>query len=708
MKRFELSCWGEDNSFEKEEWRMDYLMVISLGPVQEFIASARRSRDLWFGSWLLSEISKAAAKTIHSHAGCELIFPSPMHPETDLAPDSKYSVVNKLVARVETENIHTFCESVYGEMLERLSDIKKDAFESLKSLRVEGKDGKAAIHWDNANAQLSDLIEFHWAACPFDGSTYYLVRKQTEALLAARKATGNFKQVAWGGNVPKSSLDGLRESVIDEDVFNPLDVRNLTDKQKAEIQKKLRLKYQVRGKERLCGISLLKRHGKPKENAQGIDTFFSTSHVAALPLLNRLNDQGKQAVKAYMDKLKNLLGISDDEIKAYLGHIHPKATLKPHKYFGNGDGSLLYDGHLLFKERLREFFPDHDIREKAEDALSCFLKDAFGTEKNPSPSPHPYYVILHADGDRMGAVINEQAKKDNGMQEHQRLSHTLSMFAGMVKEIIEVGHNGSCIYAGGDDVLALLPLHTALQCARALADEFQNTLEKGKFTDEDGKPPTLSVGLAVGHHLDPLQDTLNLAREAEEIAKKEVPNKRSPEKNALAITLSKRSGTDRTVKGSWDKAKGEGALDSRLNRFVFLHLEDELPDRVAYELRDLALRLKPPKGADEEQKKNLLEAQRAEAKRILKRKQPKHGRQEKPATKVLNEFCGMKDPVNDKAGFLDLINLENWTLGNLADEIIIAREFAKAIKQAGTETEKEFAKDHGFVEEQKEQSNDDE
>lgn len=38
-----------------------YLLALSIGPVQEFIAAARRSRDLWFGSYLLSEVSKAAA-----------------------------------------------------------------------------------------------------------------------------------------------------------------------------------------------------------------------------------------------------------------------------------------------------------------------------------------------------------------------------------------------------------------------------------------------------------------------------------------------------------------------------------------------------------------------------------------------------------------------------------------------------------------------
>jgi hypothetical protein len=33
---------------------MSYLLAISVGPVQEFIVAARRTRDLWFGSYLLS------------------------------------------------------------------------------------------------------------------------------------------------------------------------------------------------------------------------------------------------------------------------------------------------------------------------------------------------------------------------------------------------------------------------------------------------------------------------------------------------------------------------------------------------------------------------------------------------------------------------------------------------------------------------------
>lgn len=50
-----------------------YLATLAIGPVQGFIAAARRSRDLWFGSYLLSEVSKAAACFLHQQPGTVLI-----------------------------------------------------------------------------------------------------------------------------------------------------------------------------------------------------------------------------------------------------------------------------------------------------------------------------------------------------------------------------------------------------------------------------------------------------------------------------------------------------------------------------------------------------------------------------------------------------------------------------------------------------------
>ena len=52
-----------------------HLLLVRLGPVQDFIAQARRTRDLWYGSHLLSELGRAAARALVD-GGVTLIFPS--------------------------------------------------------------------------------------------------------------------------------------------------------------------------------------------------------------------------------------------------------------------------------------------------------------------------------------------------------------------------------------------------------------------------------------------------------------------------------------------------------------------------------------------------------------------------------------------------------------------------------------------------------
>lgn len=620
---------------------MAYLLVISVGPVQEFIATARRSRDLWFGSWLLSEISKAAAKMIYSHAGCELIFPA-IEKKEDLEPvvyaDGKplsgtgFNVVNKIVALINIAP-KPLGEEIEQAMKDRLETIRGEAFKSIK--------GKRYIDDKKASAQVADLIEFYWAAHPAkdDLSDYAQARSQAEALLDARKNLRDFVQPQdWSDYLPKSSLDGFRESVIQESAYKL---------NKDELRKQLG----VREGERLCGVGLLKRHA----NRQGDGSFFSTSHVAALPLLESLTSDKKKAVEDYERALTNLLIIGDErEQHDVFGYVPQRAQKDPHPVFGRNDG------HLLFEERLREFFTDEDNLKAAKIALHNFLKDAFDNKK-----PKPYYALLHADGDRMGEAIDAQGTKDK----HKAISKCLSAFATTVQRIVEEEHKGSLVYAGGDDVLAFLPLHEALFCARKLANEFRTALIDFK---KDGKSPTLSVGLAIGHHLDPLQDTLELARQAEKAAKKQVKGK-----NALAIMVSKRSGADWLVKGSWDKQDGSEALDDRMNRLIYLLLANELPHGVGYELRDAALRLRDD------------DALRTEARRIIGRKRRKTS--EGKLTRAV--FDKMAEYVKDR----------NLAIEDLAYQIITARPFAAAIKQTGLDAEG-FAKKAG-LEELKEMEN---
>ncbi|NMC34072.1 MAG: type III-B CRISPR-associated protein Cas10/Cmr2, partial [Veillonellaceae bacterium] len=421
---------------------------------------------------------------------------------------------------------------------------------------------------------------------------------------------------SWGSSELKCSLDGCRESVIAESVCNRMNDNMLYKS------------YRVQRGEFLCGVCLLKRHGKRGSE----EYFFSTSHVAALPLLERLTGQHRPFVEEYFGKLKEL-GISPDDLDT----VRP-----PHPVFGP------HDGHLLYEERFREFF----FKEKekvllAQKALREFREKAFDDKK-----PLPYYALLIADGDHMGKVIDAQRTPEK----HRELSRIQSSFAVEARRIVRE-NKGSLVYSGGDDVLALIPLHKVLDCACSLSEAFRLRLA-GFKGDDDGKEisPTLSIGIAVAHHLEPLSDVLEMARRAEKAAKS------VPGKNALAVTLSKRSGSERTVKGTW------GELDRQLKWLVNLHRNEAVPDGAAYELHDLARRLETP---GEELKGTLQKAACAEARRILRRKKARRGT-ERIAVEVLSGL----EALLEEGGF----SFEK--LKQLADSLIIAREFAAAMDLA--------------------------
>src|SRR5438477_9664995 len=106
---------------------MKYLFLISVGPVQGFIASARRTRDLWFGSWLLSELSKAAAQEIvNGSTGNSLIFPAP-HDKKQLQPGSPLNVANKIVALIDHPPADVG-KKVHEAIFDRLHEISNLAF----------------------------------------------------------------------------------------------------------------------------------------------------------------------------------------------------------------------------------------------------------------------------------------------------------------------------------------------------------------------------------------------------------------------------------------------------------------------------------------------------------------------------------------------------------------------------------------------------
>ncbi|PIV28718.1 MAG: type III-B CRISPR-associated protein Cas10/Cmr2 [Anaerolineae bacterium CG03_land_8_20_14_0_80_58_20] len=580
---------------------MKHLMIFAVGPVQDFIATARRSRDLWYGSWMLSELSKAAAAQFPPEA---LIFPSPTGPQA-LKPGSDFNVPNKIVAILD-HNPSSTGEEIRSAILKRLGELWEDAHG-----KIEGK-----IKEKLAKDQITDLPEFYWVSVSYDdaaGGSYAKARATAEALLAARKTTRDFKQ-AIGDHSPKSSLDGARESVIEESEYPRPGAA-----ERVERAKKLYRNYHARQGERLSAVDLLKRLG----GGQHVEKFKSTSHMAALPFLKKL---GPERTKALMADLRALFDKPD------------------WKDMNIGETD---DGALLFESRLVEGIPSGPEQDALRKEFNQVLEKHLKTDR-----PDPYYALLAADGDNMGVVIDAQADA----AKHRALSQAMSRFAAEVQGIVE-RNNGVPIYSGGDDVLAYLPLHTVLNCAAELEQAFKKHLPEKDFSaQKNGETvsPTLSIGIVIAHHLEPLADVLELAREAEKEAKKVDPIK----KNGLAVTLRKRGGADRTVSGQW------GILDARLETLIRVYSTKAISAGTAYELQELH-RVLSKAGVP-------ANGQAKEAVRIVKRKK-KSGGEVKVKQKTLDAF-------------------EQWIakdilpLDELSKEMIIAGMFAGA---SGTGESKE-------------------
>lgn len=513
-----------------------YWLSISIGPVQGFIAAARRTRDLWYGSWLLSEVSKAAALDLHEQ-GVRIVLPG-VESAAELQPDSDLNVTNKILAHVPDPLVPA---QVFASA-ERAAwaRLRSEATQVLKDIAVFiDKD-----RWEN---QIDDFLEVYGAWVPDEG---YHSRRAVEQLLNGRKALRDFGPGHGAALVPKSSLDAMRESVL-RCQRQPLSENNLR-------------RLDLRASEQLDAIGFVKRLG------QGRKEYPSIARIAADPWLRDLA-KGKKP-----EEQRTLA-----DLKALARQVPDLPCLSAPQF-----ADFPFDASICYPTRLADALPAPEHGELREQIKGLVKR-----------GPSPYMTVLTADGDHMGALIDSLKT----MEEVQALSQELSRFAEESKSIV-AEHHGALVYAGGDDVLALLPLDKAVAAARRLHDVYSDILTPVA----GGATPTLSVGIAVNHFLEPLTDILTRTRETGQLAKE-------PDRNGLAICLQKRAGGDALlVRYRWDDRP-----DERLTEWIALLKSDAMPMGATYELHMLSGRY------PERDDPWVYEALRADADRVLKRKEIK-------------------------------------------------------------------------------------
>lgn len=597
---------------------MGYLLAISLGPVQGFIAAARKTRDLWYGSYMLSETSRHAAMALRD-AGVELVFPAPA--SLGQAPDDSEAppVANRIIAVVADGGDP-------AALTEKARSAARDYLSQQRDLALKKVHRENLIDRVLLERQLDQLLELYAAWWPYDGTDdgYATARKEVDGLLAGRKALRDFPPAplpdaarTW---VCMSALDGGRASVL-----RSADTPTLA-------------KLGVKSGEYLDGVSLVKRlaHGRH---------FVSVSRIAADPLLRRLRGDTR------FDELKRLAGaLAGTELVEAISTDQNDLAQFAHFPF---DSDLLAAGSAI--DRMLD---EVDLPEEQRQAARRFtelFRDM--CRRAGVAEPPSYLAVLVADGDRVGQLISTLATRE----EHRRFSEAGTRFARGARTVV-ADHYGALVYSGGDDVLALLPLDTAIACAAKLNALFHQTMtEAAPGVD----PPTLSVGISIGHCYENLRNLLAWGRQAESTAKRT--------RDTLAVALHTRSAgaTVVTAARSWQ----DDPL-ARWRHWIDWFHEDVLPDGAAYELRALARELRglARAGSDVE---TLVDA---ECRRILKRKKGRRGTRELTGAEIEMVLVWPRPQASKD---IDATQTGLERLEGIVDEMIIARHLARAGNPSG-------------------------
>lgn len=499
----------------------DSLLIFTISPVQDFIAEARRAHDLWAGSQILVELIRAAAQSAERAAtknGGKLIYPANL---------SQTSLPNIFVAQlgVNGDAAKQIARDAETALNRRWIALHTSARARLESKIAVNETWKTL--WDD---QVARQWEIYWSIGPGDVSNYAEWYKQTWHGLQARKATRTFAPAHEEG--PKDSLSGTRAALslpkIDGDDPNDSPAKaywkrigNAFAEHDPDDRGNVPTILLPNGRERLDAIGATKRFAEELD----VLRFPSTSSIAAAEFRRRVKTQGVEAMlKQYAHLLSDITDWKGCRI------FEPKDGLRCNQL-----AAWTYDGDLFFSEALepQALVDNYRLDELARDDKNLAAARDFLPRLHQAAGGEPstYYTILVMDGDHMGDHIRACKSADD----HHALSEQLAGFAKRTYEIVEANHAGRVVYAGGDDLLALVPLADALPAARDLRQAFVDAVPGA----------TISAGVAIAHHQAPLDAALQAAHQAEELAKNQYG------RDALCVTALKRSGETTRVGARW-------------------------------------------------------------------------------------------------------------------------------------------------------------
>jgi CRISPR-associated protein Cmr2 len=512
-----------------------YVFSLGLIPVQEWIAQARRSRDLRAGSAFLCHLMARALTALAKDKDVEILLPREPREisfvelaELERALTAPYGIPNRASG---------YCEAAGRDDVARRLDAATRGtlaagWEEFRNrfLRPSDRAGDWEVRfWRRIAEPLTAYRQAtpHGEDCPF---TFVWVAAparaprddrrgnllEIERLHADVKRSRPVRPGLEGRPIGKCNQCGAREAIGPSTSFE--DWRDWYTRLGNDIRW-VEEGVRIDPGERLCYVCLAKRMAGYLEGV----AFPSTGIVAAAPWLCRAR--------------------SDTDLKALLGRLETTAP-------GRADLAR------TLRSSPRELEADG-----ATDAAGCLRDLRAWIQSHPKlglrPLPPAYLALLTFDGDDMGRHVREDPDS---------VPKKMADFAQEARALL-LRYRGEAFYLAGDEGLAMAPAEAALDLALALRKAF-----RGAF----GEAVTLSMGIAFFEHSRPMAGAIRAARAALERAKDLDAGGRR--KDGLGVTVATASGN------LWSLAERWGVFWDRLRTAAGLVRKRRLSAGWAYDV----------------------------------------------------------------------------------------------------------------------------
>lgn len=581
------------------------LMVFSITPVQGFIEKARKLRDYWLGSVILSWLAFEGIRWVIENLGPDhILYPSlidqPLVAEYlrrewnvsdryrpsiwDHIPRGIASFPNKFVALVPANR--------YEEIKNEITTHVNSEWEKLASLVCDYLPRKSGILKDSESMQkvkglFDRQVKGYWDI-RFSANRLFTANDYSEAqkLLHPDRFENQFDTLKIFNDIIadkpyRKSGEGVLYSVS----------HSLSQAMLASSKMKRDVTRQHEGGEKchLCGEFEVLHH-KPWQEGMSAREYSDNINELWRSLHNPKSSDFKENEKlCSICTVKRMVDEALKDSDHILSHMFTENVRFP----------------STTEFALSNYFERNNVPEKDREAFAHFIHrdEEYHVKGKPRVTNRDrYYAILVMDGDRMGDLINgitlgstwqsvmhpdiverlggnfDSLYKDNWKKlfgrkriltpaVHAAISEALGDFSMYGVPDIVAHNGGQLVYAGGDDVFAVLPIDNVLSAAREIRDVYclrfihldlqgnsisldsGYSLEPGKLSLSLGKANGISISAAIliAHHKEPLS---RLISDAQDLLK--VKAKGEMDRNACAVELRKRSGGSRYFARKWD------------------------------------------------------------------------------------------------------------------------------------------------------------